>query len=251
MKLSKIFLISFFLCSNAVNSGSLLICNGDPQIDGHKNILVNCKDPSSVVNTLGQAWISLKNQKSQFENTCYEAYSKAKEIINIPNMDPRSTVNIISQASRGYFARCNMGLELASSDKNDSSKVLQSRKDILISHDCKTLSAEEFKGDKYVKTNNFDWAGNFELGNLSGNLIINSKIYNQKPIKEYSKQYTLKKYDNITFLKYDIHNNDDIFIEWRANSRDCVGEKTKFVIEGDKTLFHGVCTVSKNTLNKC
>ena len=82
-----------------------LVCEGDGPRDAQQRpIVVDCTNRKAVVETLGAAWMKLREEAigGVTENMCWDPYQRALSI------HPSISMNGIAQT---FFAQCNMALK--------------------------------------------------------------------------------------------------------------------------------------------
>lgn len=228
------------IAATHVQAGYHLHCKGNAQNPKLQNIEVDCKNAGAVVKILGASWETLRRQKSQFEDTCWEAYEQAKESA------AQFQNQTLSDVSRGWFARCNMGLATAAVAADEG--TLRGKQDVIIAYDCKTTETGRIINKKYVKNSNkeFGWKKYFEVGNRQGQLFILANN-NEVALSSSGQIFELHSQSNGKFAEYKIPNGNSFFKEF-INSDECKGAKTRFTLEDDQ-LYQGYCVVTKNILS--
>lgn len=83
--------------------GYFLSCSGDEEYQNTIVRAVNCKSYNSILSSLQWAWQTLRQQKPEFEDTCYDAILQLKKLAS-------TAPHVIPDAASGFLTRCNIGL---------------------------------------------------------------------------------------------------------------------------------------------
>jgi hypothetical protein len=99
-------LTAFFLYCAAANcfAAAELVCVGQQASYGRTSIEVDCSNRYAVVESLKQAWVTLRQNHigGTLEDMCWDAFNDAKGI--------HPSISFVG-ITDSFFARCNMGLE--------------------------------------------------------------------------------------------------------------------------------------------
>ena len=97
--------------------GYFLSCSGEEEYQNTIVRAVNCNSYNSILSSLQWAWQTLRQQKPEFEDTCYNAILQLKKLA--------STVpHVIPDAASGFLTQCNIGL----AEVNGPSKAQSKRR---------------------------------------------------------------------------------------------------------------------------
>ena len=102
---NKIYFVAFVLFFSLNAVATELVCEGSQARDpGQKPVFVNCKDRKAVIDMLGSAWRTLRQQGigGSMEDMCWSPFNKAKEIH--PSIDMQGIAPT-------FFMQCNMALQ--------------------------------------------------------------------------------------------------------------------------------------------
>jgi hypothetical protein len=104
MKFKFLVGVLFYLFTSSCFAAAELVCVGQQVKYGRTGIEVNCDDRFAVVESLKQAWFTLRrnNIGGTLEDMCWDAFNDAKDL------HPSISFAGITDS---FFVRCNMGLE--------------------------------------------------------------------------------------------------------------------------------------------
>ena len=104
MKFKFLVGVLFYLFTSSCFAATELVCVGQQVKYGRTSIEVNCDDRFAVVESLKQAWFTLRlnNIGGTLEDMCWDAFNDAKDL------HPSISFAGITDS---FFVRCNMGLE--------------------------------------------------------------------------------------------------------------------------------------------
>lgn len=96
--------VLLYLSAASCFGATELVCSGQEASDGKTSLEVDCSTRFVVVESLKQAWLTLRqnNIGGSLEDMCWDAYNDAKDL------HPSISFEGITDS---FFIRCNMGLE--------------------------------------------------------------------------------------------------------------------------------------------
>ena len=97
---------AFFAISTPALAGYELVCAGSAAQSSHTTIKVDCSNRQAVVEILGKAWNTLRQQGigGSTENLCWDPYQRVREL------HPAISIDGIAET---FFMQCNMALQYA------------------------------------------------------------------------------------------------------------------------------------------